>query len=645
MAESKMQYRPEIDGLRCVAVLAVVFFHAGFPIFPGGFLGVDVFFVISGFLITRIILREVEAGKFSLRAFYKRRIRRILPAVVFVMICCIPVAWALMVPFQFHEFSRSTLATLFFVSNVFFWRNSGYFDVYSEQKPLLHTWSLAVEEQFYIFFPLLIIFAWPFGRKRALLLIIALSIISLFLAEFTPRRFATASFFLLPTRAWEIGAGCILAFFPDVASRVPRYSREIVSILGFAAVGMSFLKFHQDMQLPGFPTLLTVLGTVSIIACAKNDAYVARFLSFKWVVAIGKISFSLYLWHQPVFSFSRLYFGSIDGVIFSSALVLICIFLSIFTYLFIEEPFRGRSTAVLGFPAVSKIVLASYIVLVTHWMFAFFEERNGRFLFIPYEDHPALIDARVEITRRSEWLERTQGFFEYRNTSEFSGARVLVMGDSHSLDVYNIFQSQKDSLGIVPARLPLFDGCMAAKDQVMAEQVTRDCISHYLDVEARDLVEPATYVVIALLWTKFAEQPELMDTVVSAAIDEIQKRGLIAVVSPGSYQSEPMLPFRVWKLFREGNLNWKSAGAVAFDVMREDVIMLNRRLEVVARSAGAEIFDRFEIMCSVRLEFCHALTPSGYSVYADDNHTTLEGASFLGELAFARGSFDIFLDN
>lgn len=147
-----MRYRAEIDGLRCIAVLAVVFHHAGFSLISGGFLGVDVFFVISGFLITRIILSDIEAETFSLLSFYKRRICRILPAVVFVLLCTVPFAWSLMVPFQFHEFSQSALSTLFFISNIFFWKNSDYFDAYAEHKPLLHTWSLAVEEQFYFFF-------------------------------------------------------------------------------------------------------------------------------------------------------------------------------------------------------------------------------------------------------------------------------------------------------------------------------------------------------------------------------------------------------------------------------------------------------------------------------------------------------------
>lgn len=637
-----MHYRPEIDGLRCIAVLSVVFHHADFPLISGGFLGVDVFFVISGYLITRIILGEVVTETFSLRNFYVRRIRRIMPAVVFVLVCTVPISWAVMVPFQFHEFSRSVLTTLFFVSNIFFWRNSGYFDASSEHKPLLHTWSLAVEEQFYLFFPLLMLLIWPFGRNRALSLVAALSVISFLIAEFAPRSYATASFFLLPTRAWEIGVGCILAFFPEIASRTPRYFREFGATLGLVAVLTSFFVLHHKMALPGFLSLLPVLGTALVIGFATQGTFAARFLAMKLIVAIGAISFSLYLWHQPVFVFSRLYFGSIDGWLNSIFLIGVSVILSVLTYRYIEVPFRGRGRTNISFPTVAKYVVALYALLVLHSAFAVFEERNNRFLFSAYAGHPALIDARVENTRRMIWQKDPVNLADYMNADELPGARVLVMGDSHSTDVYNVIQSQSDALSVFPARLALHDGCMAADDPLTAEQETRECIAHFLDVEGQDLFEPATHVIFAILWTKYSERLELMDIMVAAAIDEVQKRGRIAVVSPGAYHSEPMAPFIIWRLFRQGSLDKMTADAAAYDILRADVPGINRRLETISRDAGAEIFNRFEIMCSIPSKYCHALTPDEHSVYSDAHHTTLEGATFIGELARAQGKFDVF---
>ena len=198
-----MYYRREIDGLRAVAVLPVILFHAGFELFSGGFVGVDVFFVISGYLITTIIINEMDDGKFSLLNFYERRARRILPALFFVVLCCIPFAWFLLLPSDMKDFSQSLVAVSTFSSNILFWRESGYFDTAAELKPLLHTWSLAVEEQFYILFPLFLMAAWRFGKRAIVWTLIASFAISLAVAHWGAYNKPGDAFFLLPTRAWE----------------------------------------------------------------------------------------------------------------------------------------------------------------------------------------------------------------------------------------------------------------------------------------------------------------------------------------------------------------------------------------------------------------------------------------------------------
>ena len=202
-----MRYRPEIDGLRAIAVLPVILFHAGFTFIGGGFIGVDVFFVISGYLITSIIIEDLENNKFSLWSFYERRARRILPALFLVIFVCIPFAWIWMSQAQLKDFSQSLIAVSFFVSNFLFWRESGYFDTVVEEKPLLHTWSLAVEEQFYIVFPILLIFLWGFGKRKTFWFIMILSAISLLISQLGWRNFEVANFYLAPSRAWELFSG------------------------------------------------------------------------------------------------------------------------------------------------------------------------------------------------------------------------------------------------------------------------------------------------------------------------------------------------------------------------------------------------------------------------------------------------------
>lgn len=196
-----MKYRPEIDGLRALAVVPVILFHAGFELFSGGFVGVDVFFVISGYLITTIFIEEIDNQRFSIVNFYERRARRILPALFFVMLLCIPFAWLWMLPFQLKGFADSLIAVCLFASNILFWSESGYFDAATEEKPLLHTWSLAVEEQYYVLFPLFLLLAWRFGKNRVFWMIVAMAAVSLLLSEWGWRHKPVANFYLAPTRA------------------------------------------------------------------------------------------------------------------------------------------------------------------------------------------------------------------------------------------------------------------------------------------------------------------------------------------------------------------------------------------------------------------------------------------------------------
>lgn len=208
-----MEYRREIDGLRALAVLPVILFHAGFKTFSGGFIGVDVFFVISGYLITTIILAELEQGKFSIVNFYERRARRILPALFLVMLVCIPFAWIWLLPSDMKGFSHSLIAVAVFASNILFWSESGYFDTATELKPLLHTWSLAVEEQYYVLFPLFLMLLWKLGKRCILVILGVVFAGSFAVAEWKSYAEPAAAFYLLPARAWELLIGAFAAFY------------------------------------------------------------------------------------------------------------------------------------------------------------------------------------------------------------------------------------------------------------------------------------------------------------------------------------------------------------------------------------------------------------------------------------------------
>ncbi|MDP3272321.1 acyltransferase family protein [Limnobacter sp.] len=337
-------YRPEIDGLRAVAVLPVILFHAGFDLFSGGYVGVDVFFVISGYLITSIILREMEQGKFSIARFYERRARRILPALFFVIVCCLPFAVIWMASGEIKRFGQAMIAVSLFASNVFFWKTTNYFAPAAEEEPLLHTWSLAVEEQYYVLFPLFLMLCWRFGRSRLFWLTALAALLSLGLAEWGWRNQPVANFYLLPTRAWELLAGSLLAFFPKQLSADKRTGRfsEIASVLGILAIVYSIFYFDTLVPFPSVYATVPVIGACLIIAFSSGENIVGRLLSSRLFVFIGLISYSAYLWHQPILAFLRL-----RGIELTIGVSLFAVFLTLalakLTVNFVEIPFRTGS--------------------------------------------------------------------------------------------------------------------------------------------------------------------------------------------------------------------------------------------------------------------------------------------------------------
>lgn len=360
-----MNYRREIDGLRAVAVLPVVLFHGGFEFISGGYAGVDIFFVISGYLITALIVQDLEKGRFSILEFYERRARRILPALFVMLAVCSVMAAMWMAPSQMTTYSKALASVALFASNIFFWRNSGYFDTGSESNPLLHTWSLAVEEQFYILFPLFMLAAWRFGRSKVFWMLVLAALVSLLLTEPGWRFKAWANFYLLPTRAWELLAGSLCALW--LTAR-PQRENDWLAAAGLAAILVSFFLFDRNTPFPSFWTVLPVGGTVLLILYAGPATLTGRLLAMKPFVGIGLISYSVYLWHQPLLAFLRI--RSLDAP--SAELLLFAALMSLpigyLSWRFVEQSwrkgqgarFRSLSTArVLGCALAGLVVVVS----------------------------------------------------------------------------------------------------------------------------------------------------------------------------------------------------------------------------------------------------------------------------------------------
>lgn len=361
-----MHYRPEIDGLRALAVLPVILFHAGFSGFSGGFLGVDIFFFISGYLITHILSEEMESGRFSIALFYERRARRILPALFLVLFASFPFAIAWLLPAELRDFGASALSTLAFGSNIFFCWQTGYFSPNTELMPLLHTWSLSVEEQFYLLFPMLLAVLLKAGRRATVVALTLLAIASLLYA-FSSFSDEEAIFFSAPARAWELLAGAISAF--GTRQSTPLRS-DILSSLGLLAVLWAIF-MHRPSDWPSDPyALLAVVGTALVVLFGTKGTFVAMMLSLRPLVGVGLISYSAYLWHQPIFAFTRVRIVSDPPAILMAGLTVLTIGLAFLTWKYVEVPFRHKGAGaesrrrllVLGLATCAFLASACYAV-------------------------------------------------------------------------------------------------------------------------------------------------------------------------------------------------------------------------------------------------------------------------------------------
>ena len=441
-----MKYRSEIDGLRAVAVVPVILFHAGLSVLPGGFVGVDVFFVISGYLITTILIEDRRKGSYSLAKFYERRARRILPALFLVMAACIPFALLWMPPYELQTFARSMAFASFFVSNFHFLENvRGYFTAANEYQPLLHTWSLGVEEQFYLVFPLLLGLVLKGGKRVAFGAIAVLAVLSLAVAEWGWRNHPAANFYFTPSRFWELMAGALCALWL-VDRKVE--GREIPAALGLVMIGAAAVAYGAGTPFPSVYTLLPVGGTVLVILFAGPGTVAGRLLSLGPVVGIGLVSYSAYLWHQPLFAFARI--RSFDPP--SDALMIVLAGLSFvlaaLTWRFVERPFRQRPAAIL--PGRARLLWASggvtvlfFAVGMAGFMGSGFPARLDLRGDSPLRAALASLDERPEYQTCSELAQtvRPEDVFCTAFAPEGAEEAIAVIGDSYAISLLPAFET------------------------------------------------------------------------------------------------------------------------------------------------------------------------------------------------------------
>ena len=604
----KLTYRPEIDGLRAVAVTAVIIYHAqvnffGHQLFGGGFIGVDIFFVISGYLITSIVLNELlTKGSFSFKYFYERRIRRILPVLLFVMLASLPFAWIYLFPSSLIDFSKSILYSIGFGSNFYFhYSGQEYGSLNGLFKPFLHTWSLSVEEQYYIFFPIILLFTYKYIRKYLIHILIIGFVISLLLADWTSKNYSSISFYFLHTRMWELLAGSLLAYFESKFGRSNKFKilNFVSPFAGLILIGYSFLYFYDGMSHPSFYTLLPIIGVCLIIWFSNKNELITKILSTKLFVGVGLISYSLYLWHYPIFSFVKIS-GMVSGNIMGKlSLIPIILILSVSSYYLIERPFRNKKyifKKVLIF-----IVFILSILLISNTLVI---EKNGY-----SKRFEKLKKINKNYNPDNFFLAKTRmGNFNIDKKFNAENFNILIIGDSFAEDLYN-------SLNLNSHRYNGVDFFLGGYN--------------YNLITSDEILKNSNMVIYSYDWSNARLKSFKRD------FKKIQKFNLnIAITSSSNEYKVPsrlytLLDHRV--LFDKKKFDYFGLKNTYF---RNRVIHsesnINKELKKFALTEKLKYLNREDFMCEVLKNECEYVDKDGNKLLYDYGHYTKFGAKFFG---------------
>ncbi|SEW44297.1 Peptidoglycan/LPS O-acetylase OafA/YrhL, contains acyltransferase and SGNH-hydrolase domains [Cognatiyoonia koreensis] len=607
-----MKYRSEIDGLRAVAVVPVILFHAGLELFGGGFVGVDVFFVISGYLITTILIDELERGEFSILRFYERRARRILPALFFVMLCCLPFAWAWMLPNEIYSFGVSLMAVSVFISNIIFWRQEGYFAAAAEEKPLLHTWSLAVEEQYYVLFPIYLLLLWRFGRNPVFWSICVIATISLALSEWGWRNYPSANFYLAPTRAWELLAGSIAAF---IISRHGVKSNNLLAAMGLAGIIYAIFAFDKFTPFPSLYALAPVGGTVLIILYSDRTTWVSKLLSTKGFVGIGLVSYSAYLWHQPLFAFARIRSYDQSGTPTLLGLGVVSLLLAWLSWRYIEQPFRKGSASVL--PRRNQIFAASLVGILAF---------SGTGWFVRSQDgFPERLTAAQQDILKWESFDRDAAYRKGRcfmmpelDYTQFDDGclgtgETVIWGDSYAAALTSGWRLNDPEVGQRTA-----SACPPLLGVDMPERPNCKAINDATFAVIAELENP--HVVLNGIWWGFDKYLDNLN----ATVQRLQEAGITNItIIGGTPQFSPTLPKRLISL----DLALTQDHRIKADI--GDVLAADDVLRTIAARHGVTFVPILPHICD-NDGYCDAVITTDAGVFEpiawDAGHLTPSGA-------------------
>lgn len=642
-----MRYRAEIDGLRAVAVIPVILFHAGFESFSGGYVGVDIFFVISGYLITSIIWKDMGEGKFSLVKFYERRARRILPALFFVMSVCIPFAWIWLQPRDMRDFSQSIAAVSTFSSNILFWLESGYFDAEAELKPLLHTWSLAVEEQYYILFPLFLMITQRLNTIWIIAILGIITLLSFSMAHWGAYNNPSASFYLLPMRGGEILLGAFVAFYLMNRNSFIEVAlvNQFVSLIGLSLIIYAVFAFNRETPFPSIYTLIPTIGAVLVILFTSDKTLVFRLLSNPVMVGIGLISYSAYLWHQPLLAFSKYRELNEISSIEASILCIVTLPMAYLSWRFIEIPFRNRQvipTNVLWITAVVMFILLLSFGIAGHLSDGFVNRNVGIKALLYEPDNRKLQEESWNFLRsismdKNYRVEKSP--FDKLLWFDLNDKRtqMLLVGNSHSKDLFNDLYYSDDAKryfqiarygaqlrALVNSNHEFYDTPNYKNSQLVVlvtkySQSDVDALSSIISHVKQD----NKHVIVAKNIFEFRDfgWANLADYEISKIESTLDL----------AEQSDQVAKIINTKYYKEYNNN--ISGDIRF-------LGYNAEIEIIGKKMNVPVLDRMDYICSDADMICYAIGEKLKKYFFDYGHHTLEGAKIFGARVDSIGWLD-----
>ncbi|MCE8015918.1 acyltransferase [Halomonas sp. MCCC 1A17488] len=607
----KSEYKPDIDGLRAIAVLAVVLYHLDIEFIQGGFVGVDVFFVISGYLITSIIKGRLEEGVFSLKDFFARRIRRLFPALFFTIAISFVVGVFLLPPPAMERFSGSIISSLFSFSNIFFWSGSGYFDTEAISKPLLHTWSLSVEEQFYLVWPMLLIILCKYLPRHAVLILVVLGGVSLVAAQWMVTKSQPTAFFWMPFRMYEFCIGGMLAWL-KIRQNNNGMRSEATLALGLSLILYSFFAFDEETVFPGVSALLPCLGTALVIS-AGGSQHLGRVLRNKVLVGLGLISYSTYLVHWPIIVLYKYYSVAAFSMFEVVVLLAFSFVVGYLMYRFVETPFRfgthhttqGKQGAMVAVAAICLTVIPA----ATAWS-------NGGWTWrVDGEIQKALENAATWRSSRHDYF-RNKNCFVSGNNDEFmtafdfdkcesggEGVGALLLGDS--MAAYSWWGISQNNPGI-NLLMNTATGCRPLVGYGSAScKIRNDRI--FLD----GIIPDVEIVILQSHWKE--NQLESIEETISF----FKELGYEVVLVGPTLRFPDELP----NLVSGFSMRSSSLSAVSSLVEESRVFYLDDELRQVAERSGADYFSILDVLCEERSpENCQIMLEGGHLITNDRWH-------------------------